>query len=171
MKKDFNEAITPKYIIDTAADVMGGIDFDPCSTSTANQLIQARAFISPYLPPVNACDTKTEWSGNTWLFPPQISRIDTQLWISKAVEEYRLHRVTQLMILLRGKPSDSHIQSISRQQGVSVCFLTSVFGFRDGTTGEVRTDLKSSDFLLFYLGVNKADFRKQFTPKGAVISG
>lgn len=164
MNKDFNDVIAPKEIISAAADVMGSIDFDPCSTPKINQFIGAKEILT-----ADSRDPNTEWAGNTWLFPPYESRNDYLAWLTKAFEEYRLHRCSQLMILTEGRPSNPHIQLLLSHAGSSVCFFKQLSTFRNECTGEIIPNLKSRSFILSYQGVYKEYFRKEFSPFGAVV--
>ena len=164
MYKYFNDVVAPEEIINAATEVMGSIDFDPCSTPIINQYIGAKEILV-----ANSRNPNTEWAGNTWLFPPYESRTGRLTWLRKAYEEYRLHRCSQLMILAVGRPSDSHIQSLLSQAGSSICFFKQLTAFRNDHTGEVIPYLKSKSFILSYQGVYKEAFRKEFSRFGAVV--
>lgn len=164
MNKVFNDVIAPAEIIKAATEVMGSIDFDPCSAPKVNEFIGAREILV-----ADSRNPNTEWSGGTWMFPPYESRLDFLSWLTKAFEEYRLHRCSQLMILTEGRPSDRHIQYLLSQAGSSFCFFKQLGTFRNECTGEIIPNLKSRSFILSYQGVYKEAFRKEFSPFGAVI--
>jgi hypothetical protein len=93
-----NEHYTPVEYIEAARHVMGGIDLDPASTQSVNELrIKATNFHSK-----EENGLVREWHGRVWLNPPggRIgNRSSAAVWWDKLVDEYLSGRVTQALFL------------------------------------------------------------------------
>lgn len=59
--------MTPRYLIEAARWVMGGIDLDPASDARANARVKAAKF---YTAAENGLDPANPWSGRIFLNPP-----------------------------------------------------------------------------------------------------
>lgn len=86
-----SEWYTPPKYIEAAREVMGGIDLDPASCATANQIVKATAY---YTKEQNGLEQN--WKGRVWLNPPygrtvrmKATRKSTiGLFIEKLLQEY-----------------------------------------------------------------------------------
>lgn len=85
---------TPSEIISPVRALMGGIDFDPCSSPEFNRLVGATMFCTEEM---NGFDFP--WCGRVWLNPPGgrggKKRIPTKAWWKKLVEAHRAGEVEQ----------------------------------------------------------------------------
>src|ERR1700730_14583911 len=87
------EWYTPRWLIDLAVEVMGGIDCDPASCALANETVGARVFHD-----LRDDGLKQEWHGCTWGNPPYCHPA-ISLFIDKLVAEFAAGRVTQATVL------------------------------------------------------------------------
>ena len=60
-----DEHNTPSFLIEAARKVMGGIDLDPMSNKTANNVVKATNLYTKENDGLNQ-----EWEGKVWLNPP-----------------------------------------------------------------------------------------------------
>ena len=87
-----NEWYTPVEYIEAARAVMGEINLDPASCSTANEVVRADTY---YDKAENGLEKP--WYGNVWLNPPYAKR-DIQDFAKKLVQERE--NITQAIILV-----------------------------------------------------------------------
>ena len=89
-----DERYTPEYIIQLARKTMGEIGVDPASCEIANNLlVKATKYFDKR---TNGLIQK--WNGRIWLNPPyERGLIDA--FVDKLLEEYRMGRTTQAIVL------------------------------------------------------------------------
>ena len=94
LSSKFDDWHTPHWVIDAAKKIMGNIDLDPASNTTANAYIQADKFYS-----VENSGLEHNWFGNIFINPPggKTARVsNAQIWWQKAVEEFESGRVDNI---------------------------------------------------------------------------
>ena len=69
------EWITNRDLVDSAHELMGGIDLDPASSAKANEYVGARSFYTPQDDGLN----DQQWFGRVYVFPPP----NTYFWDKK----------------------------------------------------------------------------------------
>jgi DNA N-6-adenine-methyltransferase (Dam)/Protein of unknown function (DUF3102) len=93
-----NEWYTPQRYIDAAKELMGGIDIDPASNPTANEIVKAANF---YDSTSNGLDK--DWTGRVWLNPPY-GRDDAgsnqDIWSRRLIEQYEAGITTEAVLLV-----------------------------------------------------------------------
>ncbi len=100
------EWYTPSKIIEAARALMGGIDLDPASSEKANEIVQAKSFITQD----NDGLTLT-WYGNVWLNHP-FGRNTNSLWIKKLIKEYNTGHITQACCITFSSTSEAWFQPL-----------------------------------------------------------
>lgn len=76
---------SPPWLAESARQVMGHIDLDPCSCGVANEIVQAKKI---YTRRDNGL--AKPWFGNLYLNPPFI---ESNLWIRKLRNEHQVKQV------------------------------------------------------------------------------
>ena len=101
-----DEWYTPPEYIEMARQVMGGIDCDPASNTTAQSWIQAPVWYG-----IEDNGLEQPWHGRTWLNPPYGSGM--QQWTSKAIDSYTSGAVNQAVLLVRPAPGSRWYQELA----------------------------------------------------------
>jgi hypothetical protein len=98
-----NEWYTPRDIIQSAKDVMGGIDIDPASCDYAQSWIMATKYYTSQDDGMNY-----DWYGRLWLNPPYGKKIKgknygSSEWLAKAYDgHHRKQNITEGFVVGRG---------------------------------------------------------------------
>lgn len=123
-----NEWYTPKEIIETARDMMGGIDVDPASSEVANKVVKAECFYT-----VEDDGLSKKWFGNVWLNPPYASDLIGK-FADKLVSEFENY--SQAVVLVNNATETEWFNKIVGI-GSAVCFPRGRVKFYkpDGSTG------------------------------------
>ncbi len=98
-----NEWYTPKWCIDAARQVLGGIDLDPASCEMANRIVQATRYYT------EAEDGLLQpWYGRVWLNAPFGRLADgssrLKLFLERLIAEYECGKVTEAITLVKADP-------------------------------------------------------------------
>jgi hypothetical protein len=133
-----SEWFTPPNIIEKARRLMGGIDLDPTSCASANEIVQANEYYSPE----KGQDGFTlPWGERVWCNPPYGKGHSLRAWIDKFVSEYSENRMTQGLIIIPAYTAQSATKMTQMKPlwdlGV-LCFLylRTPFVMPDGVIGE-----------------------------------
>lgn len=126
-----NEWYTPQKYVDAAREVMGGIDLDPCGTTTSNETVRAKIV---YTESIDGLGMK--WNGRVWLNPPYGRQVAK--WVDKLLWEFDLGHVTEAVLLVNAVPDRKWFKRLFRFQ---ICFVDHRIRFLrpDGTPGPSPT--------------------------------
>jgi ParB family chromosome partitioning protein len=155
-----DEAYTPALLVEAARTVMGGIDLDPASCATAQQVLQARTWYGEQLGGL-----AQHWRGRMWLNPPFSEPLP---WAKTTICHWRAGDVSVALLLVRGDTSTEYSGLLARA-APGVCFLPRV-DFWPQRINPKTGKPSSSDFpvLLWYLGADVARFRSVFDRYGPI---
>lgn len=168
------ECYTPKWVVDAAREVMGGIDCDPASCAQANETIQAATY---YTEETNGLEQ--EWHGRVLLNPPGERRGKlVRLFWNKLVYEVYHGRVTEFVWVafnisqLRTTQKAKHPMEsdaiVLRMLEASRIFVPAVRLRFDGIYGD-NNDNPTRDNALIYWGPNDKKFCSTFASHGALL--
>lgn len=151
-----DEHNTPKFLIDAARAIMGGIDLDPMSNPIANQTVRAHRIFT------KADDGLTKpWLGRIWLNPP-FSLADRA--VPRLIASYESGDVFEAVLLLKSAVETKRYQLLypypfcEFNKRVNYVALGNKSGSPFATT-------------LFYLGPNFPRFRQIMSGYGRVHLG
>src|SRR6266496_1913833 len=162
MQKSF-EWYTPQKFIEAAREAMGGgIDLDPASDTTANQVVHAVRFYD------KATDGLLQvWEAQRlWLNPPYCKSgavSNQELWTCKLIAEYEAGRVHQAVLLVNAATETRWFQ---RLYDFPICFVKGRIRFNSPTGIETGPTVGSA---FVYFGLNIQQFISAFRRFGVVI--
>lgn len=157
-----NEWYTPAPLVDAARSVMGGIDVDPASCSTANETVKARQFFD-----MNTDGLAQEWRGRVWMNPPYAQPL-IQQFIAKLAHELDAGRVQQACVLVNNGTETAWGQSLLSMAD-AVCFPRSRIRFVDRNGSPGGAPLQGQ--MIAYVGPDPEVFAEVFGPVGRVLRG
>jgi len=151
-----NEWYTPKEYIDAARAVMGDIDYDPASSDTAQEIVQARTYST-----LKTDGLKSEWYGRIWMNPPYSAEL-LPLFVHKLCVEYCCERVIESIILVNNATETVWFNKLIICASAVVFPKSRIkFYMPDGKTG---TPLQGQ--AVIYIGKNPKVFMEKFRPFG-----
>lgn len=156
-----NEWYTPAPIVEAARSVMGSIDLDPASCTTANEVIKATAFYD-----ATTDGLAHEWHGNVWLNPPYGQPLIAQ-FAEKALSQIEAGNVSQMCVLCNNATDTVWCQSLLKRADV-VCFVAGRVKFLDATLKPANTPLQGQ--IVVYFGNRTELFRNGFAAFGECLS-
>ncbi len=152
-----DEWYTPPEYIELTRQVMGGIDLDPASNTTAQQWIQAERWYG-----IKNDGLKMHWDGRVWLNPPYGGGGMPQ-WIDKVIDAYENGAVTQAVVLVRPAAGTAWFQLLSSR--FLCCALHKRIKFIDA---EGQKSSPTHGNIFYYLGQNIERFSEVFRAIGVV---
>lgn len=152
-----DEWYTPPEYIDLARLVMGAIDIDPASHTTAQAWIQAGAYYT-----IQDNGLEKPWHGCLWLNPPYGNQI--HLWTKKTVQAYKEGVVSEAMLLVRPAAGSAWFQELTSIS--ACCTLHKRIRFIDASGKQQASPVHGNIF--FYLGKNIGRFKEVFSKLGVV---
>ncbi len=153
-----SEWYTPAEIIEAARAVMGGIDLDPASTETANQVVGANRILE-----AQDDGAAQEWAGRVWLNPPY-SQPAVGDFCKRLVDELGAGRVTEACALVNNATETEFFQVLARA-AACICFPSGRVKFWHPE--KVSAPLQGQAIL--YLGPNRERFFEQFKGFGFCV--
>ena len=151
------EWYTPEAYIQSARDVLGGIDLDPASNPIANEVVQATTYYTR-----EDDGLAREWNGRVFCNPPYGK--GSGLFATKLVEEYEAKRVTAAIFLINAYGFDSDwFQPLWE---FTMCFTDHRVKFY---SPQRESGGPANGNLFVYLGPKPERFREVFGLYGAIV--
>jgi ParB family chromosome partitioning protein len=152
-----NEWYTPQPIIDSAREVLGGLDLDPASCATANTVVKADTFFDKAMDGL-----KQPWKGRVWLNPPYASNLVGQ-FTQKLLDHREDGTVTGAIVLVNNATDTQWFQAMAKV-AQAICFPASRVRFWHPFKTETTTPLQGQAFL--YFGNAEQEFGRVFAKYG-----
>lgn len=158
-----NEWYTPQSFLDAAHEVMGGIDLDPASNATANQIVRATHYYA-----LDDDGFAQHWNGRVWLNPPYGTHEDNESnqarWSRRLIDEYRAGNVSEAILLVNAVTGNGWFQPL---KDFPICFPDGRIRFYNADT---EAGQPTHGNALVYFGPNVAAFVRVFARFGAVMA-
>ncbi len=155
-----NEWYTPSEYIEAARSAMGGIDLDPASSSSANNVVKAGRFFSV---DDDGLSPDAEWSGRVWMNPPYAQPLVAD-FCARLVNEFKQGSVATACVLVNNATETSWFQHVAAAAS-AVCFPSRRVRF--WAPGKVSQPLQGQAVL--YLGGSPKTFAQHFREFGIVF--
>ena len=155
-----NEYYTPLEFLESAREVMGGVDLDPASCAEANENVRAETYYT-----IDEDGFSKPWAGRVWMNPPYgkdegESETNQARWVRRACEEYAAGNITEAMVLVNAVPGNKWFHPLWEH---TVCFVYRRIHFINGSGAPTHSNA------VVYLGNNVQKFAEAFGKHGAVV--
>lgn len=157
VQSNSNEWWTPEKYVTAARNVMSGIDLDPASCETANEVVGAEEFFDQEDDGLNR-----QWHGRVWLNPPY-GRL-SGAFINKLSDEFGKGNVEQATVLVNANATDTKWFSLLWNH--ILCFTDHRIDF---TSPDYKEHSSTHGSVFIYLGHNEREFFRQFSQFGCVV--
>lgn len=154
-----NEWYTPAEYITAARNVMGGIDLDPASCETANEVVGATEFYS-----VDRNGLRFDWTGRVWMNPPY-ARPHIDNFCVKLAESVTEGQVTEAVVLTNNATETGWFHTLGTVAS-AFCFPRRRVRFWHP---EKENAAPLQGQAVFYLGENVEAFLREFAAFGLVV--
>lgn len=157
-----NEWYTPAQYVYAARELMRGIDVDPASNATANQIIKALTYYD-----IESNGLDKPWYGRVWLNPPygrDNGGSNQEVWSHRLLEQYKAGITKEAVLLVNANTEAKWFQPF---YDYLICFTNHRIKFysTDGTPNQ-----PTQGNALIYLGNNQDRFIEIFEQFGVVLT-
>ncbi len=155
---------SPSGPVESARELMGGIDLDPASSPEANLVIKADRIFT-----AGVDGLAQTWDGRVWLNWPggrnEEDESNADLWSTKLMAEHAAGRATEAVVMLFNAATDRGW--FQRFWDYPLCFVKGRFKFRrpGGETGNQPLQPNA----LAYLGPQTERFAELFAKYGRIV--
>lgn len=153
-----DEWYTPRHVIEAARTVLGGIDLDPASCATAQEVVQASTYYTK-----EQDGLSLPWFGRVWLNPPYSMPLVAQ-FTERAHMTYSAGTITAAIILTNNVTDTEWCQRLLR--AYPMCMTRQRIKFFKPSRQAESAPRQGQIF--FYLGADVARFTEVFSAFGVV---
>ena len=163
IQRDSDSWFTPSYYTELARNVMGSIDLDPFSSTTANEVVKANRYFD-----IKTDAFKQEWfdsSGTVFMNPPygrNLIKPSVEIFIKKL----HANAISQAIVLVNNATETKWFQLLL-ENASSVCFAKKRISFNSPDGKHVSGNTRGQVF--FYFGKETTNFESSFKDVGIVL--
>jgi ParB family chromosome partitioning protein len=160
------EWYTPGYLLEAAAQVMGGIDLDPASSDAQQAAAPIKA--ARYFTIEDDGLTKP-WCGRAFLNPPYAARL-IDIFVAKLLAERQIGNLQQ-GVLLTNSSTETRWWHAAASHCDAICFLRGRVRFLKLVNGILTrgSSSPSHPHSIFYFGREVARFTRVFQDYGLIV--
>lgn len=156
-----NEWFTPAQYVDAARELMRGIDIDPASNATANEVIKATMYYG-----IDSNGFDKPWHGRVWLNPPygrDLAGSNQDAWSRRLLGQYKAGVTTEAILLVNANTEAKWFQPL---YDYLICLTNHRIKFytTDGTSSQ-----PTQGNALIYLGTQQERFVQIFKQFGRIV--
>jgi len=155
-----NEWYTPPEYIEAARGAMGGIDLDPASSDTANEVVQASHFYTQ-----NDNGLTKQWAGKVWLNPPY-AQPHIAHFAEAVAEKYERGEIEAACVLVNNATETDWCQRML-QSSAAICLLNGRVKFLDEQLQPAGAPLQGQ--VVIYFGKDVGSFSANFGSLGVIF--
>jgi hypothetical protein len=155
-----HEWYSPPEYVDAARQVMGAIDLDPMSSSTANNVVQAETYFD-----AETDGLQQRWRGRLWANPPYTNKTMTA-FVTKLITDHEAGDVTEAVVLTNNATDTTWFQALASEAD-AICLPRGRAHYWRGDNREISSALQGQT--VFYLGSNTGTFIEVFGAIGLVV--
>lgn len=156
---DKNCWVTPPHIIEAARAAMGGIDLDPCSSTRAQEIVQARRYYDKSWPGADGLLVRWSPADKTWMNPPYGKGL-IEPWIDRVLGQ------ETFCVLVNGAHETEWGQKLLKYS-TAVCMMAGRLAFLHPETLTPKRGNRYNQ-LVAYRGASVYPFANAFQKYGVV---
>ena len=156
------EWYSPREYVEAARAVMGGIDLDPASTATANEIVKATTFYDVALDGL-----QQPWHGKIWMNPPYTNALMTAFIDRLLHFYYERNRQVSEAVVLTNNATDTGWFHTAAAGCQGLCLPRGRAHYWRGDTRELSSALQGQAVL--YFGPNTDRFAEVFGEMGLIV--
>ena len=156
-----DEWCTPPEYIAAAREVMGGIDLDPASSASANEVVGATVYFD-----VQDDGLSRPWAGRVWMNPPY-SKGKVWPFCEKLSEHVAAEDISQACVLVNNATETAAFQRMA-ELASAICFPARRIKFWHPDKDDTDSPLQGQAVL--YFGPNTDKFRSVFVDFGFTVT-
>jgi len=153
------EWYTPAPYVEAARAVMDGIDLDPASSESANQIVKADRIFTAH-----DDGLAQQWAGRVWMNPPYAAGL-VQQFTAKLIGHVIAHDIEAAIVLVNNATETQWFRALA-DEADAICFKTGRIQFHAPGKASA-TGLQGQAFL--YFGAAPRDFIREFQRFGFVM--
>lgn len=163
VQRDSDSWFTPSYYIELSRQVMGSIDLDPFSSSTANEVVNASRFFD-----IKQNAFKQKWfkkPGTVFMNPPygrDLIKPSVEIFVKHLLE----NSILEAIVLVNNATETKWFQLLLKHTS-SACFVSKRISFDSPDGKNVSGNTRGQVF--FYFGPNTKLFEQTFSEVGIVM--
>jgi phage N-6-adenine-methyltransferase len=162
--RDADAWFTPPEYIDCVRRVMGGIDLDPFSSDTANEIVGATHILT-----IEKSAFDIPWAfgrGVRVFMNPPYSQGLCRRAVERFIEQYEEKRFVEAIVLVNNATDTRWFKALVEHCD-AVCFTSHRIGFWNADRKRMSANTRGQAF--FYFGRQRATFRSVFEKHGFVL--
>ena len=155
-----NEWYTPPALIAAVRGAMGGVDLDPASSATANEVVGAEKYYT-----IEDDGLSQKWFGRVFLNPPYAQPFMAE-FADAVAEKYAGGEIEEACVLVNNATETAWFQRMANTSN-AVCLISGRVKFLNEKLEVAKTPLQGQ--VVLYFGKNRGSFIDSFSKIGLIF--